>query len=153
MLIKGIISEDFVNYKKVCMTIEFPYCNWKCGKEYCQNTPLAKSPNLDISKEQIINLYLTNPITCSICFQGLEPFDSWQDLKEMVQLFRQKTKDDIIIYTGYIEKEIFSQVQELKQYPNIIIKFGRFIPNQEKHYDNILGVYLASPNQYAEQIS
>ena len=35
----------------------------------------------------------------------------------------------------------------------IIIKYGRFIPNQQKHYDEILGVYLASDNQYAEKIS
>ena len=42
---------------------------------------------------------------------------------------------------------------KLKQYDNIIIKFGRFIPNQEKHYDEVLGVELASPNQYARRIS
>ena len=36
---------------------------------------------------------------------------------------------------------------------NIIVKFGRFIPNQESHYDEILEVNLASPNQYARKIS
>ena len=35
--------------------------------------------------------------------------------------------------------------------PNLIIKYGRFIPNQ-KGYDNLLlGVKLASPNQWAER--
>ena len=37
--------------------------------------------------------------------------------------------------------------------PNIIIKYGRFIPHQEKHFDEILGVYLASDNQYGKRIS
>jgi len=32
---------------------------------------------------------------------------------------------------------------------NIIIKFGRFIPDQKSHMDETLGVELASPNQYA----
>jgi len=36
---------------------------------------------------------------------------------------------------------------------NIIIKYGRFIPDKEKHYDEVLGIYLASDNQYAERIS
>ena len=39
-----------------------------------------------------------------------------------------------------------------KNFDNIIIKYGRFIPGQEKHYDKILGVYLASNNQYAERL-
>lgn len=154
MFIKGIISEDFINYKKNCMTIEFPYCNWKCGKEYCQNTPLATSPNLNIDKQQIVDFYLNNPITCAICFQGLEPFDSWQDLIDLIKLFREKTEDDIVIFTGYNEDEIKKDwINQLKKYPNIIIKFGRYIPNQEYHFDKILGINLASSNQYAKKIS
>ena len=38
-------------------------------------------------------------------------------------------------------------------YSNIIIKFGRFIPNREPHFDEVLGVNLASNNQYAKRIS
>ena len=41
----------------------------------------------------------------------------------------------------------------LKNYDNIIIKYGRYIPNQPSRYDSILGVTLASDNQYAERIS
>jgi hypothetical protein len=39
----------------------------------------------------------------------------------------------------------------LKGYGNIVVKFGRFIPNQEKHYDSVLGVELSSFNQYAKR--
>ena len=28
-----------------------------------------------------------------------------------------------------------------------------YIPNQNKHWDNLLGVKLASPNQYAKVVS
>ena len=33
MLIKGIIDEDFLNYKKPSMVIAFPHCSFKCEKE------------------------------------------------------------------------------------------------------------------------
>ena len=153
MKIKGLISEDFVNYKKASMTIIFPYCTFKCGEDYCQNSPLTKSPIIEISIDDLVNRYNNNPITEAVVMQGLEPFDSWSDLKEFVKKLREYNNDDIIIYTGYNKDEVIKYVKELSVYPNIIVKFGRYIPNQEKHYDDVLGVYLASNNQYAERIS
>ena len=153
MKIKGLITEDFVNYKKASMTIIFPYCTFKCGEDYCQNSPLTKSPIIEISIDDLVNRYNNNPITEAIVMQGLEPFDSWSDLKEFVKKLREYNNDDIVIYTGYNKDEVIKYVKELSVYPNIIVKFGRYIPNQEKHYDDVLGVYLASNNQYAERIS
>lgn len=154
MIIKGLISEDFVNYKKPSMTIMFPYCiGFKCGAEYCQNSPLAKSKNIELDILDIVTRYMNNPITESIVMQGLEPFDSWNDLLEIVTQIRGKCSDDIVIYTGFNKEELIDKISELSKYKNIIIKFGRFIPNQTKHYDEVLGVYLMSDNQYAEKIS
>ena len=156
MKLIGIIDEDFINYKKTCMTLEFPYCTFKCDREYgrpvCQNSTLANAPIIDIATEKIIDRYLNNSISEAVCFQGLEPFDSWNELYDFVSKFRYNCKDDIVIYTGYMEEEIFDKVIILRQYKNITIKFGRFIPNQEKHYDNVLGVWLASDNQYGKKI-
>ena len=153
MKIKGLISEDFVNYKKPAMTIMFPCCNFKCGTEYCQNSPLAKTENIEMDISNIVIRYLNNPITESVVMQGLEPFDSWNDLIEFVKQLRESTDDDIVIYTGYYKEEIADKIALLSKYKNIIIKYGRYIPNQEKHYDDVLGVTLASSNQYAERIS
>lgn len=157
MKLKTIITEDITNYKKPSMFIAFPTCSFKCEKEcgsqVCQNSELAKSPNIEISYDNIIKKYLNNNITEAIVFGGLEPFDSLKDLYLLVNAFRLYTNDDIVIYTGYYPDEIIKQIEQLKQYPNIIIKFGRFIPNQEHHIDEILGVKLASPNQYAVKIS
>ena len=157
MLIKGIIDEDFINYKKPCMVIEFPYCSFKCdkecGKQVCQNGALANSPNIDVERMDLINRYLKNDITQSIVMQGLEPFDSWDDLISFIFLFRCYTNDDIIIYTGYNLNELEEKIEILSYFNNIIIKFGRYIPNKQSHYDNILGVNLASDNQYAIKIS
>ena len=153
MLIKGLISEDFVNYKKPAMTIMFPYCTFKCGTEYCQNSPLSKAEDIEMDISDIVIRYLNNPITESVVMQGLEPFDSWGDLIEFVKQLRESTDDDIVIYTGYYKEEITDKIALLSKYKNIVIKYGRYIPCQEKHYDEVLGVYLASNNQYAERIS
>ena len=153
MKIKGLISEDLVNYKKPSMTIIFPYCTFKCGEGYCQNSELAKAPIIELNINNLVDRYINNPITEAVVMQGLEPFDSWNDLKSFVHELREYCNDDIVIYTGYDKNEIIEKINELSKYTNIIVKFGRYIPNQEKHFDDLLEVYLASNNQYAERIS
>ena len=159
MTIKGLIDEDFVNYKKPCMLIAFPYCTFKCEKEcgmqVCQNSALATAQNIYIQEDVLITRYIQNNITKAICFQGLEPLDSWEDVQDFIKKIRKvyNCNDDIVIYTGYYKDEIKDKVKWLSQFDNIIIKYGRYIPNQEKHYDETLGVELASDNQYAEKIS
>lgn len=157
MILKGIIYEDFVNYKKISMYISFPYCSFKCDKEFgcqiCQNGSLANTENINISLDRIVDRYINNPISEAVVMAGLEPMDSFEELMELISAFRDKTEDDIVIYTGYYKDEILDKIDELSSFKNIIIKFGRFIPYQEKHYDKVLGVYLASDNQYAERVS
>lgn len=157
MLIKGLVEEDFVNYKKPSMFILFPFCTFKCcrecGKDVCQNSDLYKQKNISVSYSTIVNKYKDNNITHAIVFGGMEPFDSWVDLQQLVHEFRKITDDDIVIYTGYKEEELNSQIHILKSYKNIIIKFGRFVPDEESHMDMVLGVKLASFNQYAIRIS
>lgn len=157
MWLKTIINEDFNNYKKPSMVLAFPSCTFKCdlecGKNVCQNSELTKSENKFYHIEYIIEKYLNNNITHSIVCGGLEPMDSFNDLLEFIHKFRRVSTDDIIIYTGYNENEIQENINILSKYENIIIKFGRFVPNQQSHYDEILGVKLASDNQYARKIS
>ena len=157
LTIKALIDEDFCNYKKPSMYIIFPFCNFKCDKEagcaICQNSTLTHEPNFDIPITDIIRRYINNPITKALVFGGLEPFDSKGQLFWFIRELREYTNDDIVIYTGYTEEELQKEIKNYQQFKNIIIKFGRFIPNQEKHYDEVLGVDLASPNQYARRIS
>lgn len=160
MILKGVIVEDFVNYKKPSMVLEFPYCSFKCDKEcgtqICQNLPLAKEPNIEVNMDELLkNYYIHNPITEAIVCQGLEPFDSETDLGWFLMILRYKYKvdDDYVIYTGYNENEVQHQLSQLSKFKNVIVKFGRYLPGQEPHYDPVLGVNLASDNQYARKIS
>lgn len=158
MQIKNLIDEDFSNYKKCAMFIGFPTCTFKCEKDcgcsgMCQNGALIKSPTIDMDVADITIRYIQNPLSHAIVCGGLEPFDSFPDLLSLVATIRSAVVDDIVIYTGYIEEEIADKIAILSKWKNIIIKFGRYIPNQNPHYDEVLGVYLASPNQVAEKIS
>ena len=158
MKLKGLIETDFVNYKSPCMTLEFPICKgFKCdkinGKRVCQNSTLATEPDIDISASDIVWRYIHNPITEAICCQGLEPLDSISDLLQFIHIVRIYCHDPIIIYTGYEKDEISDKLELLKKFDNIVVKFGRFLLNRPPKYDEVLGVTLASDNQYAEKIS
>ena len=153
MKIVFLIDYDIVNYKKPNMFIGFPYCTFKCnkdaGKIVCQNYELRNAETIDMSKEEIVKIYLDNNLTSAIVFGGLEPFDSFDDMCELIDEFRKYTNDDIVIYSGYEENEIKEKTDYLgEKYTNIIVKFGRFIPDRKKHMDSLLGVKL-----YEEQYS
>lgn len=169
MKLKGVIFEDFINYKKPCMVLEFPYCTFKCdkecGKPVCQNGALAQASDIEVDMWELLDRYVNNPITEAVVFQGLEPFNSYSDMCCFISALRHSYRcyDDIVIYTGFTEDELRVPIhvgdrssyplQYLENYPNIIVKFGRYIPDQEPHYDEVLGVKLASDNQYAVKIS
>lgn len=159
MLIKSFKDEDFVNYKKPSMFIIMPHCSFKCDREnnclMCQNSHLVHEPTHDVDIKMLADRYISNPITKAIVFGGLEPFDTPEDLEHFINIIRlwHGRDDDIVIYTGYTEEELqdiphFKHITSLK---NIVIKFGRFRPNEEDHYDPILGVSLCSTNQYAKR--
>ena len=159
MWLYGVTDEDFVNYKVPSMFIATSVCDFKCdrdcGKEVCQNKELGKSDPVFIDDDYLIKRYLRNRITQAVVFGGLEPFDQWQEMFQFIQKLRMNygCADTVVIYTGYMESEIDGNIQFLRMMPNIIVKFGRYIPDQEPHKDELLGVSLASDNQYAKQIS
>ena len=160
MKIKGLQDEDFVNYKKPSMFIGTSLCDWKCcneqclDKSICQNSSLANSKTIDVSADEIYRRNINNPITKAVVIGRLEPMLQFSEVLDLVKIFRDSDcNDDIVIYTGYYKEEIADKIPLLSKYKNIVIKYGRYIQNQEKHYDEVLGVWLASDNQYAERIS
>ena len=157
MKILNIKAEDFVNYKKPAMFIGMGHCNWKCCIEagiptdVCQNHDLQDY--IELEQKTIVGNYMSNTISESIVIGGLEPFNDFMNLLDLVDEFRRNTLDDIVIYTGYYPYEIPNELMYLSEYDNIIIKFGRFMPNDKEHKDKILGVKLASNNQYAVKLN
>lgn len=154
--IKGIVEEDFTQYKECSMVIMFPTCSFKCeieaGCKMCQNAELTRSKNITVPTQRIIDRFTNNPISKALVLSGLEPFDSYEDMIKLVQDFRKQCSNTIVIYSGYTKDEICKYLPELHRLGNIVIKYGRYVPNQTKHFDDCLGVYLASDNQYSEVI-
>lgn len=169
MKIKGISDEDFINYKLPSMFIATNTCTFKCDKEnkcqLCQNSKLVLEEDIEVSKEELIERFIKNDITEVIVFGGLEPFDSIMDLTSFIDCLRREYKCDapVVIYTGYTEQEVLNgklngNQNTLKTFinlilseKNIVIKYGRYRPDQTPHYDQVLGVKLASDNQYAKE--
>lgn len=160
MFVKAIVYDDFVNYKKPSMFIATCFCNWKCCREggfdisTCQNSHLSKQQPINIPIKTIFERYTSNSTSKAIVIGGLEPFLQYPEVLELIKYFRKnKCNDEFVIYTGYYREEIEDKVRELSLYPNIIIKFGRYKPNNKPKADDVLGVTLASDNQYAVKIS
>lgn len=159
MLVKNLIDVDFVNYKKPSMFIIMPRCSFKCDIEngclMCQNSSLVHEPTLNVDTRLMVTRYIENPITKAVTFGGLEPLDTIEDVLEFIDILRNidKNDDDVVIYTGYTEEELINNIdyKRMLEYGNIIVKYGRFRPNQTPHYDEVLGVNLASDNQYAKR--
>ena len=154
MHLKSLVYEDFVQYKKPSMFLGTCYCDFKCEKEsgedcHCQNSPAYNEKIRECNDEQLVEDYLKNPITSAVVIGGFEPMLQFDELIEFIETFRKKSDDDVVIYTGYREDELGVIISKLKTYKSIILKVGRYIPNQKKHLDKVLGVELASDNQYA----
>lgn len=160
MRVKGITVEDFVNYKLPSLFIASCFCDFKCCNEanidvsICQNSPLMNQEIQDIPDATIYDYFESNPITKAIVIGGMEPMIQINEIVDLIKLFRTNGEfAPFIIYTGYYPNEIPEPIERLKQYENIIIKFGRYKPNSESRHDETLGVDLASSNQWAEAIS
>ena len=155
MKLKGLIDYDVCNYKIPSMFLIFPNCTFKCdvecGRPICQNSALAHEPTINVRTNTIIQRYIENPLTHAVVCGGLEPFDSWPNLRYFISLFRYFSNDPIVIYTGYKEEELTEIIPVLQEFDNIIVKYGRFIPDSPHIFDALLGVELASDNQYARE--
>lgn len=157
--LRGVVAEDFVNYKKPSMFLITSFCNFKCCIEagipnsVCQNEPMVRDTKIvDIHIDKLIDFYIKNDITKAVVFGGFEPMLQFEEVWNFINKFRKVSQDDVVIYTGYNKDEIVSEINKLKEFGNIIVKFGRFVPDQESHFDDVLGVELCSPNQYGEKI-
>lgn len=140
------------------MLIATHSCCFKCLTEQnldlsiCQNSHLNLSHTEESCIYDIINRYEENILSECIIFAGLEPMLQFDEIYEFINEFRKKSDDDVIIFTGYYENEISEEINRLKNFKNIIIKFGRYIQNSEPRYDDVLKIKLISNNQYAKRV-
>lgn len=159
MRLRGVVSEDFCNYKKPSMFLISAECDWKCCKEagkdvsICQNAPLLSAPVTDIPNEQLVKMYLANDITQAIVVGGLEPMLQIDELDDLLTKLRESgCEDPFVVYTGYYPEEIPNELSRLRG-RGVIVKFGRFLPDRSGRFDELLGVPLVSENQYAVELA
>lgn len=160
MKIFDVKDEDFVNYKEPSMFVAMGRCKYKCcidagiTLDNCQNHMLHMTKKIEVTGKSLYNRFIINSITKSVVLGGLDPMDTFDDVIEIITAFRNNDcKATFVIYTGYNKDEITDKIETLIPFGNIIIKFGRYVPGQKKHKDDVLGVELVSDNQYAEVIA
>ncbi|MBR0423051.1 MAG: 4Fe-4S cluster-binding domain-containing protein [Clostridia bacterium] len=158
--VKEIVDENFQDYKKASMFIATVKCDFKCLKEkgmdfsICQNSKIAKLPNKKVFIPDIFQRYMNNPLTSAVVVGGLEPMLQFEEVLNLVSYFRNKNcNDDFVIYTGYYATEVANKIKLLQSFNNIIIKYGRFIPDSNPVFDDVLGINLNSENQHAVKIT
>lgn len=152
------VEDNYQDYKKPSVKIITHICDFKCCTEQgldvsvCANHPYAGNPPKKVPNESILGFFEHNRSICrSIVFGGLEPLKQTSELYHLCKYLRENGIDEeIVIYTGYYPEELNPHdmllIISLK---NIIIKFGRYIPNASPRFDEVLGVELISDNQYA----
>lgn len=152
------IVEVFQDYKKSALLLCCISCDWKCCIEagidvsVCQNHNIIKQREVYLPFDVILNK-VNLSITDSIIFGGLEPLLQSDEVCGLIEYLREQgVKKDILVYTGYYIEEIDKEVIKRLKNCHVILKCGRYIPNKPKKFDKILGITLASDNQYSVQL-
>lgn len=154
------ITEVFQDYKKAALFLGVCFCDWKCCKESglplstCQNYSWSNNEIVEVSFNSIVNRIKGNLLTDAVIIGGLEPLIQINEVVQLISYIRQQgLKNDIVIYTGYYDYEIEDNtLLELKKY-NVLMKCGRYKPNKIPFFSTLLGITLASDNQYVLKLS
>lgn len=153
MLVKTILPEDYVNYKKPALFISSSRCDGNCPN--CQNQFLKDQTTLNIDNKRLVKLFIDNPLTEAIVLAGLDPFASFEDTLEFYKELRKESPTTtVVIYTGQYPTQLEREINSLVSIGGpLIIKFGDYREGDKPHFDELLGIELASDNQYAEDFT
>lgn len=100
--------------------IWFQGCSLHC--EGCISVDTWATAKTLIPIEQLmmkLSSYL--PLIDGITISGGEPFDQFEALLAIVVQLRERTKVDILVYTGYGVEDITDQLQQIKPYIDVLI--------------------------------
>ena len=144
--------EVFQDYKRSAVMFSAISCDWKCckeaGRDVCQNMKLTKGEIVVLSFDRALKM-VKDSITDAVLFAGLEPLLQADELVQFIEYLRQKgISKPIVIYTGYYPEEINQETLLRLAKCQVVMKFGRYIPDRPSRFDEILGITLASDNQF-----
>lgn len=146
--------EVFQDYKKSALLFSTCYCDWKCCHEagvdidICQNQKVSQQREVTLPFESILKK-VNQSFTDAVIFGGLEPILQADEVVQCIEYLRKHgVKKDIVVYTGYYLEEIDPETLAYLALNDCILKCGRFIPDRKPKFDAVLGITLASDNQY-----
>ena len=147
MQISGIILDSIVDGPGIRLTVFFQGCPHHC--EGCQNPETwdYEKEVSNISSEEVLKIFDSDPILSGITFSGGEPF-SERNLEDMLYISKEikKRKKTVWVYTGYTIDNLLLKYPDLKdsllQYVDVIVD-GPFILKKK----NLLCRFRGSENQ------
>ncbi|MFQ8891121.1 MAG: 4Fe-4S single cluster domain-containing protein [Clostridium sp.] len=98
-----------------------------------------------ISNEELINIIRKEEKNISgVTISGGEPFIQIEELYSLIKMIKEKTNLDIMVYSGYIYKDIVSKFSKYKEIFNMIDIFidGDYVENLNNN-----SLYKGSDNQ------
>lgn len=143
------VRETITDYRKSTLYL----CGYICtlGCKDCFHNELKKNHPTTLSIEKLFTDYISTTSCDAILFSGLNWLEQIEELFVLIHYIRSNhINKDIVIYTGYDKHEISDKIAMLSKFDNIIIKYGRFDATLPPRYDDVLGITLASSNQWAE---
>lgn len=100
--------------------IWFQGCSLRCEGCISVDTWAIAKELIPIDQLMIeLSSYL--PLVDGVTISGGEPFDQFEALLAIVVQLREKTKVDILVYTGYGIEDITDQLQQIKPYIDVLI--------------------------------
>lgn len=146
--------EVFQDYKKSALLFSTCYCDWKCCHEagvdidICQNQKIAQQREVILPFESVLRK-VNQSFTDAVIFGGLEPLLQPDEVLQCINYLRcHEVTKDILVYTGYYMEEIDEETLMYLTVCDVILKCGRYIPDRKPKFDAVLGITLASDNQY-----
>lgn len=148
----------FNDYKKTGLYIPIGVnCTGKCWREQgltsdiCQNWDMNNVYETYTIKD-ILEIYDKNPFLEAFIMTGMEAFDNFEEMLNLIKVIRSYKNEEIVIFTGYNPNELKDEINILKKFKDIIIKFGRYERDLKPKKDEVGGVTLVTSNQFFKRI-
>lgn len=148
--VRSLVDEDTGHYKETSFFIETSLAPLSLDEGFNFSMKVAR-----LLSWNLISHYMDNPLMTAIVFKGDEPFQQYEGIFHFIKLLREDRfcMDTVVIYSDLSRADIHEEVERLKIFPNIIVKFEPHIREYPPYFDNLLGATLSSDNQYALKIS
>ncbi|MCH4890037.1 radical SAM protein [Acidaminobacter sp. JC074] len=125
-------------------------CNIGC--KGCFNQSLKEAPIFYKKADEVLDEIMSNPFNEGVILAGLEWSLQPSELMAMIKSCASKNIP-VIVYTGHKIETFLRRVPKIKNYPEVLIKYGAYDESKLSLTHEAYGVRLASTNQNIQSVA